>query len=183
MPGYCLDPRFGLSRVALLIAAVLLLASCTGPSAPVTLTPEPTVQTALPDLVPERLVVELETGGACSFTSTRLGTRVTISNVGEGVAGPFVVDLNRDRQGVYQVLASGASVTLWFPGYSTSTQVFVDATSEVRETDESNNRVSVILPIPTLPPTCTPTPSSKATPRATPASATPSPTARAPVSS
>jgi pSer/pThr/pTyr-binding forkhead associated (FHA) protein len=112
-----------------------------------------------PDLVISRVQIELETGGACDFVSTQLGVRVWIANDGQGDAGPFVVDVNDARQSVAAGLAAGQTASLWFAGYASGeNSVIVDAASEVQESDEDNNRLSQMVPIPTLPPTCTPPP-------------------------
>jgi hypothetical protein len=141
----------------------------------VTSTPDPAI---LPDLLVSDLKIELETGGACDFTSTALGVRVAIHNNGGGDAGPFVVDVNGAQQTVGGLLA-GQTTSLWFPGYvlSGETQVIVDVTNQVQESNKENNTVSQMLPIPTLPPTCTPPPPDAPTVTHTPTpSDTPTPT-------
>ena len=88
-----------------------------------------------------------------------LGLAAGIKNVGSGHAGPFVVEANGSRQTVTLELAPGQSTELWFPGYAGGVQeVLVDATFQVQESNEDNNRYSEMVPIPTPPPTCPPTP-------------------------
>ncbi len=125
--------------------------------------------TLLPDLVVQSMRVELETGGSCNYSSTRLGVRVVIANIGTAAAGPFVVEVNGARQTVSAGLAAGRTVSLWFPGfvYSGLNITTVDVTNLVVESNEQNNTRSERLPIPTLPPTCTPTPTATSTPTAT----------------
>ena len=134
--------------------------------------PTPTATSVnLPDLVVLSMSIELETGGACDFTSTELGVRIVIGNIGSADAGPFVVDVNGAQQTVTSGLAEGETVSLWFaghtPGFGENT-AFADATSQVEESNEANNQVSAVVPIPTLPPPCTPTPTPTATPTPTP---------------
>ena len=116
----------------------------------------------LPDLRIKHTQIELETGGACAYTSTQLGVRVWIENVGSVEAGPFVVEVNGSQEPVASGLGAGETVSLWFPGavYDGENSVLVDATSQVHEASEENNSLSQRLPIPTLPPTCTPPPTS-----------------------
>ena len=134
----------------------------------VTLIPtEPTAETALPDLVIQRVRIELETGGSCNYGSTDLGVRVSVQNLGEADAGQFVVEVNGTQQPVLG-LPAGEATRVWIPGYVAGGEntVFVDATMQVKETDEENNYFSQMVPIPTLPPTCTPPPAASL-PRAT----------------
>ncbi|OGO53113.1 MAG: hypothetical protein A2148_11390 [Chloroflexi bacterium RBG_16_68_14] len=124
----------------------------------------------LPDLVITRMYIELETGSSCAYTSTRLGVRVEIANTGTADAGPFVVEVNGAQQTVEQGLARGQTLSLWFAGYAFSSQqrAFVDATFQVEESNEDNNELVELVPIPTLPAPCTPTPTPTVTPTPTP---------------
>jgi hypothetical protein len=119
----------------------------------------PTASGPLPDLVIAAVSIELETGGSCTFGSTQLGTRVVVQNVGLAPAGPFIVQVNNQQQIVPQGLAPGAIFSLWVPGYAAGdTVVIVDPIGQVPEVNEGNNQFVGPLPIPTLPPTCTPPP-------------------------
>jgi hypothetical protein len=139
-----------------------------------TSTATPTALTPLPDLLVDWMKIELETGGSCAYTSTQLGMRVRFSNSGPVSAGPFVLDVNSTQRG-FPGLSGGESLTTWlagsfvWPGMNTSV---VDSTNLVQESNEENNRLSQVVPIPTLPPTCTatatPTPTRTATPTPTP---------------
>jgi alpha-tubulin suppressor-like RCC1 family protein len=131
----------------------------------------------LPDLVVTAVRIELETGGSCAFTSTTLGTRVEFRNAGTGDAGPFVVEFNGQQMTYSDGLAAGEDGDIWFPtnNYPGLTDVMLDATFLVTESNEDNNTFSQSVPIPTLPPTCTPTMTE--TPR--PPTATPTPAAAA----
>lgn len=102
--------------------------------------------------------VELETGGSCSYSSTQLGVRVTVSNIGNAAAGSFVVAVNGQSKAVSEGLAVGANTTVWLAGGTGGdTTATVDSTALVQESNENNNTLTQFLPIPTLPPTCTPT--------------------------
>ncbi len=127
----------------------------------------------LADLAVVHAQVELESGGACDYTSTQLGIRVWIENLGAAETGPFVVEANGAYLEVAEGLAPGETLTLWFSDYSQDGEniIAVDATEQVEEIDESNNSFAQRLPVPTLPPTCTP-PSADAPPT-TPAVAQP----------
>lgn len=115
---------------------------------------------SLPDLTIKHIKVELETGGACDYASTQLGVRVIVENAGDADAGSFAVDVNGARQAVDSGLAVGRTTSLWFGGYSLGGEntVVVDATNQVEESNKNNNSLSQMLPVPTLPPTCTPPP-------------------------
>ena len=148
------------------------------PTATWTPSPTPTATpnslTPLPDLLVDWMTIELETGGSCAFSAPDLGMRVQFSNSGTAPAGPFVLDVNGNQRS-FSGLPGGESLTTWlagsfiWPGMNTS---IVDATNLVQESNEDNNRLSEIVPIPTLPPTCTatgtPTPTRTHTPTPTP---------------
>ena len=127
----------------------------------------PTVTEApLPDLVVIGMSITLETGGDCDFSSTQLGVRVVFGNVGSADAGSFAVDVNGAQQTVAAGLAQGETSSLWFLGYVAfgENTAVVDVTFQVEESNEDNNTLAQIVPIPTLPSPCTPT----ATPTPTP---------------
>jgi hypothetical protein len=140
-------------------------------------TPMPSPEPVLPDLKVHYVKIELQTGGACDYTSTQLGLTVAIQNAGGADAGPFVVDVNGCPQSVDSGLVSGQAVSLWFGdcGYQGEQTVVVDATFRVKESDEDNNTFSGRVPIPTLPPTCTPPPEPPTGTPPPPSTFTPSP--------
>jgi YVTN family beta-propeller protein len=151
------DPYFGTSMLAqagIIIPTRLVDGQvvCQEP------TPTPTPPPDLPDLVVLDMFITLVTGHACNYSSTDLGVRVVLGNVGSADAGPFVVDVNGSQQTVTLGLAQGDTLSLWFAGYAPwENTAFVDATFQVEESDEQNNELTRQLPVPTLPPTCTPT--------------------------
>ncbi len=148
----------------------------TGTSMP-TVAPE-AVEPA-PDLLIKHTQVDLETADACDFSSTQLGVRVWIENASSADAGPFAVEVNGVQQTVEDGLAAGQTVSLWFQGTADGENtVLLDVAAQIREADEENNSLSQRLPIPTLPPTCTPPASATtraSTPTISPATATPPP--------
>lgn len=145
-----------------------------------TLTPPTPSQ--LPDLIVSSMGIELETGSSCSYTSTALGVRVTVFNNGDVAAGPFFVAVNGQQKRIDSGLGVKAAATVWI-ATSVSGQVTadVDATNLIAESNENNNSLTQFLPVPTLPPTCTPTsaPTDTHTPTPTitpPDTSTPTPT-------
>lgn len=131
----------------------------------------------LPDLAITHAQIALETGSSCDYASTGLGVRVWIENLGKADADSFVVEVNGIQQMVAGGLEAGQTVTIWFAGYIPDGEnvMLVDATDQIQEIRRDNNLLSQRLPVPTLPPTCTP-PASQLSP-ATAASITPGPTA------
>ena len=103
------------------------------------------------------MVIEPETVGSCA---SKLGVRVYFSNESDD-AGPFLVRVNGVEQAVGG-LQQGATATLWFNGYETGFNfLFVDSSSQVVETNESNNGLVELLSVtcgPTATETATPTP-------------------------
>jgi hypothetical protein len=152
----------------------------TATPAPPTVTlipPPPTGETGpLPDLIVSNVKIELETGGSCDYTSTELGIRVWIENAGQADAGPFVVDVNGVRQDMAG-LAAGETRSLWLPGYAFGAEnaIVVDVDLQVPEIDDENNTFRQMVPIPTLPPTCTPPPEAPVTDTPTPSPPQPPP--------
>ena len=130
----------------------------------------------LPDLIVKHAQIALETGNSCDYASTTLGIMVWVENVGNADADPFVVEANGIRQMVAEGLEAGQTITIWFAGYVPDGEniILVDAASQVEEIREDNNALSQRLPVPTLPPTCTPASQDSAV---TPTQATPEPTA------
>ena len=84
---------------------------------------------------------------------------VHVRNVGNGDAGSFTVQLNNDATEIVDVLEAGVYTTLVFTTWAISEHVVVvDADFSIEESDESNNIVETFIPVPTIvpPPTCTP---------------------------
>lgn len=122
-----------------------------------------TAAPSLPDLTIVWMNIQIETGGECNYASTELGVRVIVANTGRGDAGVVTVEVNGQRQSLGG-LAAGARSELWFAGYVAADEnvASIDPDAVVPEADETNNRLAERLPIPTLPPTCTPTPAAVA---------------------
>ncbi len=122
--------------------------------------PTPTVAPPVPDLAVSHVKIGLESGDACDYGVPKLGVWVVVENVGLADSPPFVVQVNDVQQPVSSGLPSGQSTSLWFEGYVQSGEnvVQLDVTSQIEESDETNNSLSQMVPVPTLPPTCTPPP-------------------------
>ncbi|MBN1660809.1 MAG: DUF5107 domain-containing protein [Anaerolineae bacterium] len=133
----------------------------------------------LPDLLVRSVYTTLETGGDCDYTSTQLGSRITIANEGGSPSGPFLLELNDVRYPVTATIPAGGTISPWFPNYAygSETRIVLDVDDEVEESNEENNVFQGMVPIPTLPPTCTP--ASEPTPTHTP---TPPPSSTPPPS-
>ncbi len=124
----------------------------------------------LPDLVVE-IAVRLKSnpsimwGDGCIVSSSEnlpfhIGEiTARVSNVGGGGAGSFTVQLNEAVTETVDGLRAGASATLVVSTSLRSENVaVVDAGSSIDESDESNNTAETFLPVPTIVPlpTCTP---------------------------
>ena len=124
----------------------------------------------LPDLVVE-IAVRLKSnpsimwGDECIVSSSanlpfHIGEiTARVSNVGGGDAGSFTVQLNEAVTETVDGLRAGASATLVVSTSLRSENVaVVDAGSSIDESDESNNTAETFLPVPTIVPlpTCTP---------------------------
>ncbi len=136
-------------------------ASARVPSSPAPVTvPRSDPNETLPDLAMKSIKIELETGGACDYASTQLGVAVVVENMGDADAGEFVVEVNGTRQTVSAGLAPKETVSLWFEGYGQDGEnwVIIDTAFQVEESRKDNNMISQRLPVPTLPPACTPSP-------------------------
>ncbi len=129
---------------------------------------------ALPDLRIDSMVIEADPWVACDDPPPPLGLTVHFSNIGDGDASPFVLDANGEELFLPGLAARSSSVaraqTYVAGGPNTA---FIDSTDLVAESDETNNRLSQMLPIPTPLPPCTPTHTPTPTRTATP---TPTPT-------
>jgi hypothetical protein len=129
-----------------------------------TFTPVPT-STTLPDLV----VTNIASNGSSPSCANSPRVSVTVSNIGQGSAGAFMVSFNSQSQPVSSLGSGQQAVVSFNLGAGTNTAV-VDSTSVVAETNESNNSLTASLPpLPTAAPSCTPTggPSLTPTPTAT----------------
>lgn len=135
------------------------------------LVPLPSEKPPLPDLVVIGISEHvLKSGRGCVLDLSdpnEYGTAVRIKNIGQTRAKPFEVRIEDRSQMVTSGLEPGQDVTLMFP-YGGKT-VELDATSQIDETNEDNNMVSEwLVPTPTRPPICTPTPSPTLTPKVIP---------------
>ena len=95
--------------------------------------------------------------GCIAYSSANLPLHVR--SVGGGDAGSFTVQLNNFTRETVDGLKAGASMTVVLSESARSENVaVVDAGSSIDESDESNNTAQTFIPVPTLvpPPTCTP---------------------------
>jgi hypothetical protein len=129
---------------------------------PVTCTPAAT-PAARPDLSVGSMMIALQPDWSCG-TPPVLGIHAEVPNRGAADAGPFVVTVNGTpiAQGG---LAAGQSSEVFVPGYryGTEQEVVVDSSDQVAESDEGNNTARQMVPIPTLPPCPSDTPTAPPT--------------------
>ncbi len=156
------------------------------PTATFTATPSVTPTSAAADLRIAGVGISLRGyDGVCITEITDLVMRACIVNDGGTDAGPFSIlaggCVTPQEQWRVAGLAAGETVCVESAsaaGWAQSCDILADAFNEVPERDESNNRWSGLLPVPTLPPWCTPTATATPTPTATATpSATPTTTA------
>jgi hypothetical protein len=139
--------------------------TATSISAPLPSAITPTPQAGLlPDLVIAHAGVTMRgyTGG-CVTESAPLVTEVCVENRGAAAAGPFVIQAGDGAQWPVERLAAGEQRCLEGESDASGQIVTVDADDAVAESDETNN--TLMVPIPTPPAICTPSPVS--TPGAT----------------
>ncbi len=150
--------------VQLVSLLIILLTSCTVSDVSLpTSTPSPTqvatpTEALLPDLIAIQMSFEPENPGTCFSSLNPLGTRVLIANTGPIASDSFTVSLNGVQQYVDGGLSSGDTISLWFVGYAEQNTLIVDDLQQIREGDESNNRLSAPFTPPELPQECQPTP-------------------------
>jgi hypothetical protein len=122
--------------------------------------PQP-ASAGLPDLTIEYLQMTLEAGGQCvlGYPYPPLGTAAYVANLGDADAGPFVLQVNDATLLVADGLAAGEHRRIWLATlrWPDASSAVIDATFVVAESNEDNNAYQGIVPIPTLPPSCTPT--------------------------
>ena len=114
----------------------------------------------LPDLEISQVWVQDNSTEDCTASDRSMQMVVRVENKGQAPAGLFLVRLKSDRQLVRSGLEAGKSIDLVFPGFDPAPQIWIDETSLVVESDESNNQYSTSLTPPTMSPDCiaSPTP-------------------------
>ncbi len=157
--------------LVLLFGLLIAMAGCSlGDQAPPTQTlpsavdMTPTRQ-ALPDLVVNLLDLAYaqDADRPCANPAGALQLHLEVTNRGDAPAGTFVVKMGEERQTIQGGLAAGQSLPLTFPVLSPDVQVWVDASGQVFERDEGNNRLVRFLPTPTPSEACRPTPTPRIT--------------------
>jgi hypothetical protein len=126
------------------------------------ITPTPTPDGPLPDLVPVGLYFQHSGfNGFCIPPGAGIDMRPCVANRGDAAAGPFdvVVGPSSTRWRVEGGLPAGEQRCLaWRPSQRFD-ELVVDPEDEVVESDETNNRIQPPTPPPfTAPPPCTPPP-------------------------
>ncbi|HSO27497.1 MAG TPA: WD40 repeat domain-containing protein, partial [Anaerolineales bacterium] len=121
--------------------------------------PTPTeAEIALPDLAIGWVKVETENGRPCVSLTNQLGVRVQVVNQGELPSGSFTVEIN----GAWQEVANlevEETVLLWFRGYETENEIWLDVNQQVTEQKEDNNHTWLRMSSEsTLAAECLPTP-------------------------
>jgi hypothetical protein len=147
-------------------------------TASATFTPTPTpspTSTAADILVTGASATLPGYAGGCITAIGSPVLRVCLTNQGATDAGPFSLliggCLNPPQQWRVAGLAAGATTCLESdagPQWWNACEILADAYNEIAERDETNNRWTGILPLPTLPATCTPTNTPTATNTLTP---------------
>ncbi|HRQ39644.1 MAG TPA: CARDB domain-containing protein [Chloroflexota bacterium] len=151
-----------MKRIAIVVLCLgvlawsLIMQSWVSPATAVPLL-TPTFSGSLPDLIISDITYNPGTW-QCGTHPPDLGARVWVANVGNEPAGAFVVEVNNTWKQTVNGLAAGEQISLVFGGALGSVTAVADATNLIEESNESNNSFSTMLPIPTLPPPCTPTP-------------------------
>ena len=166
--GFSQNFRKNLKIAYLWIAGILVLslAGCgfsgnwsePSPTVPPSPVPSSTIE-PLPDLVLTSIWINPEKSEPCPDPYVDEGVWVRVMNQGSAPAGPFIVQVNGVWQNVEQGLSPNQPIDLWFEGYHPQTEVWLDVTSMVHESDEDNNRITEGLSLPTLSADCFPVPS------------------------
>ncbi len=114
---------------------------------------------SLPDLIPMYPVIEVEYPYGCpTEAGLILGLRFVIANIGDTDAGSFSIQINFHTYRIEGVAAHTLhEVWLRGEGEMGGNTIVPDILNEVIESNEDNNTLFEILPIPSSIPTCTPT--------------------------
>ena len=139
------------------------------PASP-TVTPNPCGAAALPDLRVDYAHISIPgfEGGCLPGGPVSLSLHLCIRNQGNAAAGAFDVEVNEQFFARVDGIEPGATVCALGPyTYPEDTRAVLDVGHEVVECDEDNNVWTSFVPIPTRPPTCSPTPTASPTPPGT----------------
>lgn len=109
--------------------------------------PTPT-SASLPDIIVNDVRLDISPEAFCNREAISYRVLVQIKNQGNGDAGPFSVTINEDPSTDIPSLAAQESLDLWIDSDTLNISVFVDPQSEVPETNESNNFVTIELTSP-----------------------------------
>jgi len=113
---------------------------------------------SLPDLVPMYPSISVENSSDCPPAGGEsLGLNITISNIGDGYAGSFSIQINQLTTYRFEGIPAHSSTHRWLRGEGQmgDNVIVADILNEVSESNEINNTLFTTLPIPTQRPTCT----------------------------
>jgi len=132
-----------------------------GPPTPTpTNTPTPP-PAAKPDLIVTGMSITYDGDNNGFICSKGLGLSVSVKNQGTAaVTGSFAVKANNTTGTITSGLAVGVTKTIWIKDYiyiSGPNVVTVDVNNQIAESNEANNTVSQMVPVPTQPLQCVPT--------------------------
>lgn len=150
--------------LAILFLLATGLGGCSGglglqssPTPAIELTPKSPVL-ILADLVLREVALDYDSENPCIGLTESPKVRIKVANQGLLDADSFFVEVNQSRQFVAG-LGAGQEIILWFSRGVQQTDIRVDVTFLVPESNERNNRSIRDLPFPTLAAGClTPTP-------------------------
>jgi hypothetical protein len=141
------------------------------------------------DVLPTIVTFTIEPKSGCVPDTSEITIElvVCVTNQGAKMADSFRIEVNGETFGRTEPLAPDGEYCLGGQFTNGTVDIFADVLDEVPEDDERNNFETFFIPVPTLPPLCTPTstatvtPLPSDTPTASPTeTATPSPTATPP---
>jgi WD40 repeat protein len=108
----------------------------------------------LPDLSIQSITIDFKNLEPCERVPEQIGIVVQIVNQGKANADSFIVKLNGTKRIVNGGLRPGESIAINFPNFREHSQVSIDTSQKVKESDEKNNNASYQLVVPTLAPEC-----------------------------
>ena len=157
-----LPPGVRLFRfIACLTFLLVSTAGCVAWPVSSTTQPEPLpseTSSLLPDLAFLSSRIDSADPRICSDPTAGLQVVIGIQNIGQAPSGPFVVRLEEKKQTIEDSLQPGQNIEVLFADYSPGSQVRLDPGNQIPEQNENNNRLTLDLPLPTLPAECFPTP-------------------------
>lgn len=129
------------------------------PSPPTVVIIEEPEADLLPDLVISAGAVTItgQESVTCLTDTFQLGTKIWVSNIGSLPAGPFEISLDGQLYTFEGQIIPGDNGEIWL-NQSYVNEIVLDPNNLIEEADESNNLFNQVVPVPTPPAACTPTP-------------------------